>query len=279
MTAEVEVVARRPARHRVGRRGRRGRRDRLPPRRADRDPVLVRQPARLLRDNVLGTLNVAQAALRARRRARRAHLDERGLRHARRACRSSRTTRSSRSRRTPRARSRADKLMDSFHRSFELPVTVAAPVQHVRPAPVRAGDRPDDHQPGAGRDRRCASARCDPRRDFTFVEDTVAAFVAAAAADAAIGRTHPPRDRQRRVDRRARRARGRAARPRARGRDRPGARAAGQQRGGAPAGRPGARRASCSAGSRAVDLREGLARTIEWIERNVRRYRVGDYVI
>jgi nucleoside-diphosphate-sugar epimerase len=28
-----------------------------------------------------------------------------------------------------------------------------------------------------------------------------------------------------------------------------------------------------------VDLREGLARTIEWIERNVDRYRVGDYVI
>jgi nucleoside-diphosphate-sugar epimerase len=28
-----------------------------------------------------------------------------------------------------------------------------------------------------------------------------------------------------------------------------------------------------------VDLRDGLARTIEWIERNVRRFRVGDYVI
>jgi dTDP-glucose 4,6-dehydratase len=28
-----------------------------------------------------------------------------------------------------------------------------------------------------------------------------------------------------------------------------------------------------------VDLRDGLARTIEWIERNVGRYRVGDYVI
>ena len=29
----------------------------------------------------------------------------------------------------------------------------------------------------------------------------------------------------------------------------------------------------------AVDVRDGLARTIEWIERNIGRYRVGDYVI
>ena len=28
-----------------------------------------------------------------------------------------------------------------------------------------------------------------------------------------------------------------------------------------------------------VDLREGLARTIDWIERNVHRYRVDHYVI
>jgi nucleoside-diphosphate-sugar epimerase len=28
-----------------------------------------------------------------------------------------------------------------------------------------------------------------------------------------------------------------------------------------------------------VDVRDGLARTIEWIERNAKRYRVGDYVI
>jgi hypothetical protein len=26
-------------------------------------------------------------------------------------------------------------------------------------------------------------------------------------------------------------------------------------------------------------VRDGLARTIEWIERNAKRYRVGDYVI
>ena len=55
--------------------------------------------------NALGSLNVAQAALRHGVAARDPHVDERGLRHARAPSRSPRSTRSSRSRRTRPARS------------------------------------------------------------------------------------------------------------------------------------------------------------------------------
>ena len=63
-----------------------------------------------------------------------------------------------------------------------------AAVQHVRPAAVGPGDHPDDHQPGARRGRWSSSGRLDPRRDLTYVKDTVAGFVAIAGCDAALGR-------------------------------------------------------------------------------------------
>jgi len=83
----------------------------------------------------------------------------------------------------------ADKLAESFARSFEIPVTIVRPFNVFGPRqsdraviptviaqrlaggdPVRIGDP-------------------NPRRDFTFVTDTVDGIVRAAASDEAIGRT------------------------------------------------------------------------------------------
>ena len=63
-----------------------------------------------------------------------------------------------------------------------------AAVQHLRPAAVGPGDHPDDHQPGADAARSSGSGSLDPRRDLTYVKDTVAGFVAIAGCDAALGR-------------------------------------------------------------------------------------------
>lgn len=82
----------------------------------------------------------------------------------------------------------ADKLMDSFHRSFELPVCVLRPFNTYGPhQSARAVIPTIVSQALAGGAVRLGSL--DPRRDLTYVEDTVAGFVAAATSDAAIGRT------------------------------------------------------------------------------------------
>jgi dTDP-glucose 4,6-dehydratase len=82
----------------------------------------------------------------------------------------------------------ADKLVESFHLSYDLPATILRPFntygpgqsaraivptivsQALRGAPVRLG-------------------ALTPRRDLTYVDDTVQGFIDAAAAPAAVGRT------------------------------------------------------------------------------------------
>jgi NAD dependent epimerase/dehydratase len=82
----------------------------------------------------------------------------------------------------------ADKLMESFHRSFGLPVTILRPFNTYGPRQsARAVIPTIIGQALAGSTLRLGSL--DPRRDLTFVEDTVAGFVAAARADGAIGTT------------------------------------------------------------------------------------------
>jgi NAD dependent epimerase/dehydratase len=82
----------------------------------------------------------------------------------------------------------ADKLMDSFHHSFGLPVTVLRPFNTYGPRQsARAVIPTIISQALAGSTLRLGSL--DPRRDLVFVEDTVAGFVAAATADRAIGQT------------------------------------------------------------------------------------------
>jgi NAD dependent epimerase/dehydratase len=82
----------------------------------------------------------------------------------------------------------ADKLMDSFHRSFGLPVVVLRPFNTYGPfQSARAIIPTIVSQALAGGPVKLGSLH--PRRDLTFVSDTAAGFIAAAQADAAVGRT------------------------------------------------------------------------------------------
>jgi NAD dependent epimerase/dehydratase len=82
----------------------------------------------------------------------------------------------------------ADKLMDSFHRSYELPVTVLRPFNTYGPfQSARAVIPTIVTQALAGETLRLGSLA--PRRDLTFVTDTAAGFVAAAQASDAVGMT------------------------------------------------------------------------------------------
>jgi NAD dependent epimerase/dehydratase len=171
----------------------------------------------------------------------------------------------------------ADKLMESFHRSFDLPVTIVRPFNTYGPfQSARAVVPTVVSQVLAGGPLRLGSLH--PRRDLTFVDDTAAGFIAAARAEEAIGRTlqlgtgtdvgvwelvelvgelinrepvvehdaarvRPPRSEVERL----------ISSP--------------------------ALAAELLGWRPTVPLREGLLRTIDWIERNLSRYRVDQYVI
>ena len=170
----------------------------------------------------------------------------------------------------------ADKLIDSFHRSFELPATVLRPFNTYGPhQSARAVIPTIITQALAGGAIRLGSL--DPRRDMTFVTDTAAGFIAAAESDAALGRTvqlgtgtdhsigeivetvgeilgreldvELDEQRVRPPDSEVMRLISSPA-------------LASELMGWKPT----------------VDLREGLERTLKWIEANLHRYRVGDYV-
>jgi NAD dependent epimerase/dehydratase len=83
----------------------------------------------------------------------------------------------------------ADKLMDSFHRSFDLPVTVLRPFNTFGPfQSARAIVPTIISQALAGSTLRLGSLH--PRRDLTYVDDTAAGFVdVAEAGDRTVGRT------------------------------------------------------------------------------------------
>lgn len=82
----------------------------------------------------------------------------------------------------------ADKLMESFWRSFELPVTILRPFNTYGPfQSARAVIPTIISQALGGGIIRLGSLH--PRRDLTFVTDTVAGFIAASTSPAAIGRT------------------------------------------------------------------------------------------
>ena len=82
----------------------------------------------------------------------------------------------------------ADKLMDSWHRSFELPVTVLRPFNTYGPRQSARAITPTIiSQALKGDTLRLGSLH--PRRDLTYVGDTVAGMVAAAMTPEAVGRT------------------------------------------------------------------------------------------
>ncbi len=82
----------------------------------------------------------------------------------------------------------ADKLMDSWHRSFDLPVVVLRPFNTYGPRQSARAIIPTIiSQALAGDTLRLGSLH--PRRDLTFVRDTAAGMVAAATAPDAVGHT------------------------------------------------------------------------------------------
>jgi NAD dependent epimerase/dehydratase len=82
----------------------------------------------------------------------------------------------------------ADKLMDAYFRSFDLPVTVLRPFNTYGPHQLARAVIPTIiSQALAGGDVRLGAL--DPRRDFTFVEDSVSGFLDVARSPATIGRT------------------------------------------------------------------------------------------
>jgi NAD dependent epimerase/dehydratase len=82
----------------------------------------------------------------------------------------------------------ADKLMDGFHRSYGLPVVTIRPFNTYGPHQSPRAIVPTVIGQALAGDRLRLGA-LEPRRDLTYVNDTVAGFVAAAQAPQAVGRT------------------------------------------------------------------------------------------
>jgi NAD dependent epimerase/dehydratase len=170
----------------------------------------------------------------------------------------------------------ADKLMDSFQRSFGLPSVVLRPFNTYGPfQSARAVIPTIISQALAGGPVRLGSL--DPRRDLTFVTDTAGGFIAAALADGAVGHTVQlgtgvdvsigdlvgligdvlGRELEVNVD---------------------------EQRIRPPESEvqlllsSPARAGEVIGWAPAVDLREGLERTVAWMESNLQRYRTDQYV-
>ena len=150
-------------------------------------PYSYVNPRDFFETNVLGSLNVAQAALRA---------GVERLVHTS----TSEVYGSARSvpitedhplePQSPYAASKlaADKLMDAWHRSYDLPVTILRPFNTFGPFQSARAIVPTIlTQAFAGGPVRLGSLH--PRRDLTYVADTVAGFLAAAQSPDAVGRT------------------------------------------------------------------------------------------
>jgi dTDP-glucose 4,6-dehydratase len=80
-----------------------------------------------------------------------------------------------------------DTLGESYHRSFGLPVTILRPFNTFGPRQSARAIIPTIISQALTREV-VKLGRLDPRRDLTFVKDTVEGFVAIARCDAALGR-------------------------------------------------------------------------------------------
>ncbi len=81
----------------------------------------------------------------------------------------------------------ADALGESYHRAFDLPVTILRPFNTFGPRQSARAIIPTIISQALSRDV-IKLGRLDPRRDLTYVKDTVEGFVAIAGCDAALGR-------------------------------------------------------------------------------------------
>ena len=239
-------------------------------------PYSYVNPRDYFETNVLGTLNVAQAARR--------HGVERVVHTSTsEVYGSARTVPITEEHplepQSPYAASKvgADKLMDSWHRSFDLPVTILRPFNTYGPhQSARAIIPTIISQALAGGALRLGSLH--PRRDLTFVSDTVAGFVAAASAPEAVGRTiQLGTGYDVSIGDIVERVSTLLGRPLEVELDEARVRPAASEVERLIADPALARQLL---GWKAeVDLDEGLRRTTEWIERNAARFRTTDYVI
>jgi NAD dependent epimerase/dehydratase len=239
-------------------------------------PYSYINPRDFLEVNALGTLNVAQAALRhdVQRVVHTSTSEVYG---------SARTVPITEDHplepRSPYAASKvaADKVMESFHRTFGLPVCVLRPFNTYGPRQSARAVIPTIITQALA-DSTIRLGSLTPRRDLTYVEDTVEGFVAAACAEGIAGRTVQlgadmdisieelvtvigellGRELRVEVDRE---------------RIRPDGSEVERLRSG-----PFLARELLGWEAR-WDLRTGLARTIDWIERNVKHCRADHYVI
>lgn len=81
----------------------------------------------------------------------------------------------------------ADALGESYHRAFSLPVSILRPFNTFGPRQSARAIIPTIISQALTRPV-VKLGRLDPRRDLTFVKDTVSGFVAIASCDAALGR-------------------------------------------------------------------------------------------
>jgi len=81
----------------------------------------------------------------------------------------------------------ADALGESYHRSFGLPVAILRPFNTFGPRQSARAIIPTIIAQALSR-RVVKLGRLDPRRDLTYVKDTVQGFISIAGCDAAIGR-------------------------------------------------------------------------------------------
>jgi NAD dependent epimerase/dehydratase len=150
-------------------------------------PYSFVNPRDFFETNVLGTMNVAQAALRAGA-VKVVHTSTSEIYGSARVIPI--TEDHPIEPQSPYAASKvgADKLMDAWHRSYELPVCILRPFNTYGPRQsARAVIPTIITQALAGGPVRLGSL--DPRRDLTYVSDTAAGFVAAAESAATVGRT------------------------------------------------------------------------------------------
>lgn len=149
-------------------------------------PYSYRNPRDYFETNVLGTLNVAQAC--------RAHDIRLIHTSSSEVYGSAQTVPISESHpvvgQSPYAASKigADQLVESFRRSFALPATILRPFNTYGPRQSARAIVPTIiTQALSGEVVRLGSL--EPTRDFTYVVDTVAGFLAVALSDKTIGRT------------------------------------------------------------------------------------------
>jgi dTDP-glucose 4,6-dehydratase len=81
----------------------------------------------------------------------------------------------------------ADAMGESYHRSFGLPVTILRPFNTFGPRQSARAIIPTIISQALTRPS-IQLGRLDPRRDLTYVKDTVSGFVSIAGCDAALGR-------------------------------------------------------------------------------------------